>query len=216
MGACPSLPNVVPAEVPAPVCAGCCVCGKSMTTTAPLGFCCRVGAGQFGRPLVPLGAWSEYRGGTGPTTGSGPTRTPRRSRSVRGASPNWSGTSMAGRPAQAPGWPSPGDDLALLTTVPFSWHPGAAPAERSVDGVPLLASHHLRLLGRAPGSGGHLRADRAAFALAPGVDRAGLVGLSVLLFDDTTTTGAAVQSAADTLRLAGDRGPGDGSCTGAA
>ena len=63
MGACPSLPNVVPAEVPAPVCAGCRVCGKSMTTTAPLGFCCRVVAGQLGLPLVPLGAWSEYRVG---------------------------------------------------------------------------------------------------------------------------------------------------------
>ena len=112
---------------------------------------------------------------------------------------------MAGPPALAPGWPSPGDDLAVLTTVPSSWRPGAAPAERSVDGVPRLASHHLRLLGRGPGPGGHLRADRAAFVLAPGVDRAGLVGLSVPLFDDTTTTGAAVQSAAATLRLAGAR-----------
>ena len=39
----------------------------------------------------------------------------------------------------------------------------------------------------------------------PGVDRAGLAGLPVLVFDDTTTTGAAVQSAAAALRLAGAR-----------
>jgi predicted amidophosphoribosyltransferase len=38
-----------------------------------------------------------------------------------------------------------------------------------------------------------------------GVDRAGLADLSVLIFDDTTTTGAAVQSAAAALRLAGAR-----------
>jgi orotate phosphoribosyltransferase len=41
------------------------------------------------------------------------------------------------------------------------------------------------------------------FDLAPGVDRAGLIDLPVLVFDDTTTTGAAVQSAAAALRLAG-------------
>ena len=37
------------------------------------------------------------------------------------------------------------------------------------------------------------------------MDRAGLASLPVLVFDDTSTTGAAAQSAAATLRLAGAR-----------
>jgi predicted amidophosphoribosyltransferase len=48
-------------------------------------------------------------------------------------------------------------------------------------------------------------ADRNGFALLPGVDRAGLDGLPVLVFDDSITTGARAQSAAATLRLAGAR-----------
>ena len=50
-----------------------------------------------------------------------------------------------------------------------------------------------------------LRAGRDVFATAPGVDRAGLDDLPVLVFDDTVTTGAAAQSAAAALRLAGAR-----------
>jgi predicted amidophosphoribosyltransferase len=93
----------------------------------------------------------------------------------------------------------------VVTTVPSSGRPGGAPAERLVDGVPDLARRHLRLLVRGPGGGGHLCAGRDLFVPAPGVDRAGLVGPTVLVFDDTTTTGAAVQSAAAALRLAGAR-----------
>ena len=94
---------------------------------------------------------------------------------------------------------------AVVTTVPSSTRPGGAPAERLVDGVPLLAERHLRLLVRGGGSSGHLQAGRDVFALGTGVDRAGLADLPVLVFDDTTTTGAAAQSAAATLRLAGAR-----------
>jgi len=92
---------------------------------------------------------------------------------------------------------------SVVTTVPSSCRPGPAPAERLVEGVPELASRHMRLLVSGPGSVGHLHAHRTGFALAPGVDRAGLAGLAVLVFDDTTTTGAAGQSAAAALRLAG-------------
>ena len=94
---------------------------------------------------------------------------------------------------------------AVVTTVPSSARPGGAPAERLVEGVPDLAARHLRLLVRGRGSGGHLAAGRDVFAPAPGIDRDGLADLPVLVFDDTTTTGAAAQSAAAALRLVGAR-----------
>jgi predicted amidophosphoribosyltransferase len=93
----------------------------------------------------------------------------------------------------------------VVATVPSSSRPGVAPVEALAEGVPGLAERHLRLLVRGPGDLGHLAAERTAFVPAPGVDRAGLAGLPVLVFDDTTTTGASVQSAAAALRLAGAR-----------
>jgi predicted amidophosphoribosyltransferase len=158
-------------------------------------------AGQLRLPLVPLLALTEYRVGDA---------THRRLRAYKDAPvaearelcraelvaelARWCGDLSTGLGA----W-------TVVTTVPSSTRPGGAPAERLVDGVPQLAERHLRLLVRGRECGGHLQAGRNVFTLDVGVDRAGLADLSVLVFDDTTTTGAAAQSAAAALRLAGAR-----------
>ena len=172
-----------------------------MAVGSPVCFCCRTVAGQLRLPLVPLVALTEYRVGDA---------TRRRLHAYKDASvaearercraelvaelARWCANSATALGA----W-------TVVTTVPSSSRPGGAPAERLVDGVPQLAERHLRLLVRGRGSGGHLQAGRNVFAPDVGVDRAGLAGLSVLVFDDTTTTGAAAQSAAAALRLAGAR-----------
>ncbi len=189
----------------APSTGRCRVCARSTPADIPVCFCCRVVAEQLGLPLVPLVAQVEYRVGDrihhrlraykdDPVLD---VRAQCRSHLVDDLS-RW----LAVRGRLLDQWIG---TWSVVTTVPSSCRPGPAPAELLVDGVPGLASRHLRLLVRGPGSLGHLGANRSAFMLAPGVDRAGLAGLAVLVFDDTTTTGAAAQSAAATLRLAGAR-----------
>ncbi len=94
---------------------------------------------------------------------------------------------------------------ALVTPVPSTRRPGPPPSGRLLDEVPALADRHLDLLGRGRGAPGHLVACRDGFAPLPGVDRAFLDGIPVLVFDDSVTTGARSQSAAAALRLAGAR-----------
>jgi len=170
----------------------------------PVCFCCGTVAAQLRLPLVPLVALSEYRVGD---------RTHRRLRAYKDGpvseSRDRSRAVLVAELARALVDPRSGpvarlDRWEVVTTVPSSARPGGAPAERLVDRVPRLAERHLRLLVRGRG-GGHLRAGRDVFDLGPGVDRAGLDGLPILVFDDTTTTGASAQSAAATLRLAGAR-----------
>ena len=189
---------------------GCRVCGRSCGPAIgperegwrlPVCFCCRTLAGQLHLPLVPLVALTEYRVGDA---------THKRLRAYKDAPVAEARercrvelvAELARRCDDAStilgGW-------TVVTTVPSSTRPGGPPAERLVDGVPQMAQRHLRLLVRGRGSGGHLRAGRDVFAPDVGVDRAGLASLSVLVFDDTTTTGAAAQSAAAALRLAGAR-----------
>ena len=200
MSACTT---VVPHPRPAPL--RCPVCGRATRGSGPVCFCCRTVAGQLGLPLVPVVALSEYRVGD---------RAHQRLRAYKDAPVaelrDHSRTELVADLASRCIDPAGGPTVALgawvvVTTVPSSNRPGGAPAERLVDAVPALAQRHLRLLVRGRGTGGHLRAGRDVFALAPGVDRAGLVDLPLLVFDDTTTTGAAVQSAAAALRLAGAR-----------
>ena len=186
----------------------CPVCGRGTRTPVdgrgPVCFCCRTVAAQLRLPLVPLVALSEYRVGD---------RSHRRLRAykdgpvaeARDRSRNDLVAELARAVAHPTGSTARLGRWAVVTTVPSTARPGGAPAERLVDRVPGLAECHLRLLVRGRGSGGHLRAGRDVFALAPGVDRAGLTGLPVLVFDDTTTTGASAQSAAATLRLGGAR-----------
>jgi hypothetical protein len=158
-------------------------------------------AGQLHLPLVPLAALTEYRVGDA---------THRRLRGYKDApvaeARERCRAELVAELARHCTDPSTGlGSWTVVTTVPSTTRPGGAPAERLVDGVPRLAERHLRLLIRGRGSGGHLRAGRDVFAPDVGIDRAGLADLSVLIFDDTTTTGAAVQSAAAALRLAGAR-----------
>lgn len=200
MRTCPTVashPPVAPPPRPCPV------CGRTTRGTTPVCYCCRTVSGQLGLPLVPLVALAEYRIGD---------RTHRRLRAykdaavaeVRDRSRSELVTELAARCADPVAGPATRlRPWVVVTTVPSSCRPGGAPAEGLVDGVPWLSRDHLRLLIRGGGDGGHLRAGRDVFDLAPGVDRAGLAGLAVLVFDDTTTTGAAVQSAAAALRLAG-------------
>ena len=198
------LTNVGPQPSAGPALARPCpICGRATPATAPVCFCCRTVAGQLGLALVPLVALCEYRVGD---------RTHRRLRAykdapvaeVRNRCRSGLVTELAARCADPVDGPTARlGAWAVVTTVPSSRRPGAPPAEGLVDGVPALSRCHLRLLVRGQGTGGHLRARRDRFELAPGVDRAGLADLPVLVFDDTSTTGAAAQSAAAALRLAG-------------
>jgi predicted amidophosphoribosyltransferase len=184
---------------------GCKVCGRAVpewgSGRLPVCFCCRTVADQLGVPLVPLVPLTEYRVGDA---------THRRLRAYKDA-PVAEARELCRVKLVAELARRYDDALTglgawtVVTTVPSSVRPGGAPAERLVDGVARLAERHLRLLVRGQGSGGHLQAGREIFALDVGVDRPGLTGLSVLVFDDTTTTGAAAQSAAASLRLAGAR-----------
>jgi hypothetical protein len=183
----------------------CRVCGRTVARGDPVCFCCRSVAAQLALPLVPLVAVTEYRVGD---------RVHRRLRGYKDAPvAEVRDRCRSGLVEELTGWldvlgsglGGRVGDWAAVTTVPSSRRPGSAPAELLVDGVPLLASRHLRLLAGGRGGVDHLQADRTAFALVPGVDRDGLADLPVLVFDDTTTTGAAAQSAAATLRLAGAR-----------
>jgi len=200
----PVVTTAVPGQPPVPV-VRCPVCDRVVHGTAPVCFCCRTVAAQLRLPLVPLVALREYRVGD---------RAHRRLRAykdspvaeVRDRSLGALVADLArhcadpanGRVGRLGPW-------EVVTTVPSSTRPGGAPAEQLVAGVPALSDRHLRLLVRGRGSGGHLKAGRDVFAPAPGVGRDGLVDLPVLVFDDTTTTGAAAQSAAAALRLVGAR-----------
>jgi len=192
---------------PSPTAAGaaCRVCGRTVAHGLPVCFCCRTVADQLALPLVPLVAVSEYRVGD---------RVHRRLRGYKDAPVTEVRDRCRGElvaelatwlARHGPGLGRQVGDWAVVTTVPSSRRPGRPPAEALVDGVPLLACRHLRLLVGGRGRADHLQADRTAFGLAPGVDRDGLADLPVLVFDDTTTTGAAAQSAAAALRLAGAR-----------
>ncbi len=206
MRACPptTVPDLTPHGDPR-----CPVCGRGTPERTagcfPVCFCCGTVAAQLRLPLVPLVALSEYRVGD---------RVHRRLRGYKDGAVaearDRSQGELVAELARAVAHPAEGptahmERWAVVTTVPSTVRPGGAPAERLVDSVPRLAERHLRLLVRGRGSGGHLRAGRDVFDLAPGVDRAGLAELPVLVFDDTTTTGASAQSAAATLRLAGAR-----------
>ena len=161
-------------------------------------------ARQLGLPLVPTVAMAEYRVGD----------------TLHGRLRGYKDAPEAGVRERPPGRPGPGPGgLAVgrhprrvasatgtvVAPVPSTRRPGAPPAGALLDGVPALGGHRLDLLGRGRRAADHLDARRDGFALLPGVDRAGLAGLPVLLFDDSVTTGARSQSAAAALRLAGAR-----------
>ncbi len=207
MGPCPDGPAVPPppAHRPPPGAVPCRVCGRAVHGTAPVCFCCRTVAAQLRLPLVPVLTLCEYRVGG---------RTHRRFRAYKDAPvaevreesrrilvdelDRGCADPVQGPAARLGAW-------SVVTTVPSSTRPGRSPVEALVDGVPGLAARHRRLLRRGRVAGGHLQAGRERFVPADGVGRDELAGLAVLVVDDTTTTGAAVQSAAASLRLVGAR-----------
>ena len=183
----------------------CGLCGRAVHRHPPVCFCCRLVTRQLGLPLVPSVVLREYRVGD------------RDHRRLRGYKDGSTAEARAQYRCELV------EDLAVwttehrrelldrwgpwsvVTTVPSTRRPGPAPAEALVDGVPSLADLHLRLLERGRGPLDHLQAARDGFVPLTGVDRAGLAGLPVLVFDDSVTTGARAQSAAAALRLAGAR-----------
>src|SRR5207249_2354747 len=85
----------------------------------------------------------------------------------------------------------------VVTTVPSSQkRPGPHPIEEAVLRVRALKPQFQRLLEPGPDPIGHRRASDRGFVTAGDVR-----GASVLLIDDTFTTGASVQSAASALLL---------------
>ena len=183
----------------------CSVCGRTVHRPQPVCFCCRLTARQLGLPLVPVVVLGEYRVGDpdhrrlrgykdGP---SAQVRGRYRGELVSGLAA-WMTVHSQDLVARIGPW-------SVVTPVPSTRRTGPAPAELLVDGVASLAERHLRLLGRGPGVVDHLLASRDGFAPLGGVDRAGLDGLPVLVFDDSITTGARAQSAAAALRLVGAR-----------
>ena len=181
----------------------CPVCGRTTYGRLPVCFCCRLTTRQLGLPLVPVTVTGEYRLGDRDHRmlrgyKDGPTEEARTRHRAALVSELAAWLSAHGRALADRNGP-----WSVVTAVPSTRRTGSAPAEALVDGVPQLAERHLRLLGRGSGPLDHLVAARDGFVPLPGVDRAGLDGLPVLVFDDSITTGARAQSAAAALRLAG-------------
>ena len=181
----------------------CRVCHAPAGAPYALCFCCDVLVRQLGLPLVPVATVTDYRMGDAMH---------RRLRGYKDAPVAEARASYVRQLASLlDAWVADGSDrLAdgrwdVVATVPSSRRPAGAPVEAVVGAVAALASRHRPLLVRGPQPTGHLRAARRGFALAPGVDRAGLSGQRVLLVDDCVVTGARGQSAAAALRLAGAR-----------
>jgi predicted amidophosphoribosyltransferase len=186
-------------------CAPCVVCGGVVHGRPPICFCCGLAARQLGLPLVPVVVMTDYRVGDadhrrlrGYKDGRTAEVRARYRHELVSRLAAWIAVHSRALVERTEPW-------SVVTTVPSTRRPGPAPAEALVDGVPELADRHLRLLGRGKGALDHLQATRDGFAPLPGVDREGLDGLPILVFDDSVTTGARAQSAAAALRLAGGR-----------
>jgi predicted amidophosphoribosyltransferase len=192
--------DIPSADPPAHPCAS---CDRATRSTGALCFCCRQAAACLGLPLVPSTALVEYRLGD------------RIHRLLRGYKDGAAAGHRAACEAAlvelvAARWAGTADGIAdrlgpwtAVAAVPSSRRPGPAPALRLFAGVPALSGLAQIVLARSSARCGHLRADRRAFAVAPGPTRAALAVHRVLVVDDTVTTGAAAQSAAAALRLAG-------------
>jgi hypothetical protein len=94
-----------------------------------------------------------------------------------------------------------GSPIDALMTVPSTRspaRPGIHPLQRAVQQSRSLAALHVAGLQRGPGSVGHRYANDQAFTVSVDV-----TGLTILLVEDTFTTGARAQSAASALMLSG-------------
>lgn len=92
-----------------------------------------------------------------------------------------------------------GSDWTVITTVPSSQsRAGTHPLEETTQMVVQLKPQYRRLLQAGPEALGHRRASDTGYATVEDV-----AGMSVLLIDDTLTTGARIHSAASALQLVG-------------
>ena len=90
-------------------------------------------------------------------------------------------------------------DWSIVTSVPSSEdRPGAHPLERVIELSSELGPSYRTTLRRGPASIDHNQANDEGFVVFDDVE-----GESVLLLDDTFTSGARAQSAASALQLAG-------------
>ena len=92
-----------------------------------------------------------------------------------------------------------GRDWDVITTVPSSTgRAGTHPLELVIQHIPPVEQEHATLLSRGPGQLEHNHASDDGYEVTEAVS-----GRSVLLVDDTFTSGARGQSAACALQLAG-------------
>jgi len=96
-----------------------------------------------------------------------------------------------------------GADWDVVATVPSSCRPSGPPVDAVVSRMPALGRHLRPVLVRGPDPLGHLRASRGGFELRTDADGSGFRGRSVLVVDDSITTGARAQSAVAAIRLGG-------------
>ena len=182
----------------------CHVCGLAASGRFALCFCCDTLVRQLRLPLVPVVAMASCRVGDAlhlclrgyKDAPVDEVRRRHRDRLARSAE-RW----LADHGAEAAH--RFGSSWDVVVTVPSSRRPSGAPVDSVVSRVRPLADRSIPALVRGPRPTGHLRADRAGFALAPGcpigpTDR-------IVVVDDTLVTGARPQSAAAVLRLAGLR-----------
>jgi adenine/guanine phosphoribosyltransferase-like PRPP-binding protein len=182
----------------------CLVCGGSTHARFALCFCCDTTVHQLQMPLAPVVAMVEYRTGD---------RLHRRLRGYKDAPVAEARHACAAELARlVRSWLAAdparlahrfGSDWDVVTTVPSTTRPRAAPAEALVDQVPDLARGYRRLLERGPEPTDHLVAARRGFEVPAEVGRSWLGTRRVLVFDDSITTGSRAQSAVAALRMAG-------------
>jgi predicted amidophosphoribosyltransferase len=184
----------------------CGVCGGTRHGGFALCFCCTAVVEQLRLPLVPVVAMAEYRLGDRMHRllrgyKDAPSLVAREARTAALAAlvELWLGANEESlRVRFSGGWD-------LVTTVPSSRGRVGSPADALVERVLSLADATRSLLVRGDERLGHLVAARRGYVLSPDVESRALADKSVLVFDDSVTTGARAQSAAAALRTVGVR-----------
>jgi hypothetical protein len=180
------------------------VCGRLPRLGYALCFCCTAIAEQLRLPLVPIVAMCDYRVGDrmhrllrGYKDASSPEARAARTSALAALVELWLDSNADSLQSRfSGGWD-------LVTTVPSSCGRRGSPARALLEGVPALAGLRRPLLVRGHDCLGHLVASRRGYVLSEDVERRALRARSVLVVDDSVTTGARAQSAAATLRDAG-------------
>ena len=183
---------------------GCSMCGGPTRAGYTCCYCCSTLVRQLRLPLAPVVAMAEYRLGDlmhGRLRGykDAPVAEVRRdhARRLAGLAVPWleaHGRCLVERF---------GAEWDVVASVPSSCRPSGPPVDAVVSRIPVLSSRLRPVLVRGPDPLGHLVASRRGFELQASADRLGLRGRSVLVVDDSITTGARAQSAAAAIRLGG-------------